>query len=822
MLKFNNKVPTDIKIGNKTVEKILMRNEVVWSRVQEYFYIENTYNGTNTVSVKQTLSGSPDSNTYAKHLQYSKDGLNWTTITLSSTAYTISLAKNEKVYFRGNEGVFNYWTSGGSQKAITTISASQNHTVGGNINTLLDYTNPNGVTLPQGAFNSMFENDTHLTSASDLTLPSSLDGSLPTYAYLYMFKGCSSLISAPQSIPAKVQGQDACNGMFANCTSLTEAPQLLATTLAAGCYWSLFEGCTSLTVAPALPATTMTSSCYRNLFCGCSSLVTPPALPATTLANYCYVQIFKDCVSLTSAPVLPATTLKPNCYQSAFQGCTSLTVAPALPATTLANYCYQALFRGCSSLTTVPSVIPATTAPYMSCQRMFSDCVSLKSAPELPATTVESGSYQYMFYNCKELTQPPTELPATTLTLNSYYSMFELCSKLTTPPVIKATTFAENSCTAMFRSCASLNNITVCANNKSATDCTKQWLKNVAATGTFYNYGTATYTIDSDSGIPVGWTERKPSLKNEYFFVENLDDGTNSIDGTNILTLKTTVNSGISTKTIEYSKDKISWTTLNLSSTTPTTITMNVGDKIYFRNTSGTWNTIGNHTNLHCSEDFSVGGNIKSLIDYRVDNLQTLPIDSFRDFLSSNSHLIYSHNLFLTSITSQSCYESLFGGCKNLITAPELPATTLSKSCYYGLFLGCSSLISIPNLPATTLAENSYESMFSNCKSLTSVNIQAKTLAKCSCQLMFQGCTGLKNATLQATTIVNESCINMFMNCSSLNSITTYLSDVSPYNCLKDWLKGVAATGTLHNLGNASYTKNSTSGIPSGWTEVKS
>ena len=54
--------------------------------------------------------------------------------------------------------MFNYWTSGGSQKAITTISASQNHTVGGNINSLLDYTDPYCLTLPQGAFSSMFHN----------------------------------------------------------------------------------------------------------------------------------------------------------------------------------------------------------------------------------------------------------------------------------------------------------------------------------------------------------------------------------------------------------------------------------------------------------------------------------------------------------------------------------------------------------------------------------------------------------------------------------------------------------------------------------------
>src|SRR5574344_1323089 len=111
MLKLQNKIPSALTIGGKIVERVLMNNEVVWGRVQTPLYIQNTYNGSNTVTIKQTLVGSPDSSTYAKHLQYSKNGLNWTTITLSSTAYTITLNKDEKVYFRGNEGVLNYYAN---------------------------------------------------------------------------------------------------------------------------------------------------------------------------------------------------------------------------------------------------------------------------------------------------------------------------------------------------------------------------------------------------------------------------------------------------------------------------------------------------------------------------------------------------------------------------------------------------------------------------------------------------------------------------------------------------------------------------------------
>ena len=54
MLKLQNKIPSALTIGGKIVERIKMRNEVVWGRVQTPLYIQNTYNGSNTVTIQQT------------------------------------------------------------------------------------------------------------------------------------------------------------------------------------------------------------------------------------------------------------------------------------------------------------------------------------------------------------------------------------------------------------------------------------------------------------------------------------------------------------------------------------------------------------------------------------------------------------------------------------------------------------------------------------------------------------------------------------------------------------------------------------------------
>lgn len=143
------------------------------------------------------------------------------------------------------------------------------------------------------------------------------------------------------------------DNLFENNTSIIgfEASFLRATTLSKHCYSCMFKGCTSLTTAPELPATTLAEFCYYYMFSGCKSLTTAPnILPATSLARDCYKYMFYGCSSLTTAPKLPATTLGDNCYYSMFRDCTSLTTAPELPATTLKTRCYYYMFNGCKKI----------------------------------------------------------------------------------------------------------------------------------------------------------------------------------------------------------------------------------------------------------------------------------------------------------------------------------------------------------------------------------------------------------------------------------------------------------------------------------------
>ena len=288
-----------------------------------------------------------------RQIQYSTDKNIWNNYTSFDTSSDstanpiVSLDMGQKLYLRGTNNVYGGSTNQGRSSYRNIFASTGRVNISGNIMSLVGGSNFRNLTTLTGQNNFVaIFSDLKVVDASNLILPVT---TLKTSCYQNMFRGCSSLTTAPQ-LPATSLADYCYSGMFEGCTSLSTAPALPATTLSNCCYWVMFEGCTSLSTAPALPATTLSNRCYYAMFSGCTSLSTAPALPATTLADYCYYGMFSGCTSLTSAPQLPATLLAVACYWNMFSGCTSLTSAPVLPATTLASNCYREMFIGCTNL----------------------------------------------------------------------------------------------------------------------------------------------------------------------------------------------------------------------------------------------------------------------------------------------------------------------------------------------------------------------------------------------------------------------------------------------------------------------------------------
>lgn len=145
------------------------------------------------------------------------------------------------------------------------------------------------------------------------------------------------------------------------------------------------------------------------------------------------------------------------------------------------SYAFYSLFRGYSRLTNAQNLMmPKTSLSDYCCAYMFAECDGLTQVPTLDATVLGYYCYTYMFYGCISLQTAPT-LPANTLVDGCYESMF--------------------------KDCTNLNYIKCLASTISATNCTREWMDNVATTGTFVKYGAMVDNWSRDeNGIPSGWT----------------------------------------------------------------------------------------------------------------------------------------------------------------------------------------------------------------------------------------------------------------------------------------------------------------------------
>ena len=317
----------DINISNKNVQKIvdIITGGIIFEKDKpissEYFFIENTYDGSNTITIK-TIKNLDTTDSYATQLQYSKDKDNWTTIKLTGTN-TIPMKIGERVYFRNDNGFFNCYD------LYTHIKCSYSHKVGGNIKSLLNFTD-NDVAYTPYCFYELFYNNSTLIDANELIIPNS---KLAEYCL---------------------------NKMFYGCTSLIQSPSLPATNLASNCYQQMFRNCKSLTTTPILPSTTLEIACYGQMFQGCTSLVNVSSLPATNLASNCYTGMFRDCTSLVNAPILPAENLVQECYYYMFYNCSSLNNVTSYANDISASNCTYNWLSGVSSTGTFHNLGSAT------------------------------------------------------------------------------------------------------------------------------------------------------------------------------------------------------------------------------------------------------------------------------------------------------------------------------------------------------------------------------------------------------------------------------------------------------------------------------
>lgn len=245
------------------------------------------------------------------------------------------------------------------------------------------------------------------------------------------------------------------------------------------------------------------------------------------------------------------------------------------------------------------------------------------------------------------------------------------------------------------------------------------------------------------------------------------------------------------TITMQYSYDGKTWDAWDLSA-----LPFGGNTKVYVRGvnnarfaTNGTSNTFTFGTDSYVY----VSGIAEALLNGESEVLQYSTQYTFKTLFKDQIALREADRLrFEAMSNSEACYQSMFSGCSNLLSAPELPATKLGYSPYRSMFNGCSSLVKAPSiLPATTVSSWVYAYMFNNCKSLVNA------------------------PELPLTTLTSNCYYNMFSGCTSLKTIRCR-AKVTAGGATYQWLYGVKTVGNLYGYSEYGWSSGE-SGIPTTW-----
>lgn len=259
-----------------------------------------------------------------------------------------------------------------------------------------------------------------------------------------------------------------------------------------------------------------------------------------------------------------------------------------------------------------------------------------------------------------------------------------------------------------------------------------------------------------DTCVYSGDTPTPHDYSQDYLTFVALNNGTFSFSGTS------------TANCLSYSTD--SGTTWSEPARYITTPTITNGNTVMWKgnlipvpsNGSGTFSATNN---------FNAEGNVMSCLfgdEFSGQTDLTGYSYAFNKLFSGNTKIISAENLIIPATTlSTYCYQSMFRGCKGLVTPPKLPATTVINRCYDTMFYGCTSLTTAPELPATTLETRCYNGMFSDC--------------------------------------------------TKLEYIKCLATDISAKYCLTTWVSGVAASGTFIKAASMTSWPAGTSGIPNNW-----
>lgn len=659
-----------------------------------------------------------------KSIEYSVNGGAWTSITSTSTPPTITVSDGDKVRFRGTNSTYassnvNYAGFGGGTAAFN---------VEGNIMSLV--------------YGDNFINNTALTG---------------TYNFCSLFKQTNAISAENLILPAMTLTPHCYRALFAQCYVLENAPALPATTLAEACYRYMFQDA-AITTAPDLLAQTLVKECYEGMFNNCLKLDYIRCLArdisavSATTAWVTYIKTYGTFVQYVNVPWTTGADGIPTRWIVVKEGlsnpditCDGLNVTITCETQGSSIY-YRLNETGTFGLYSLPipitadtiveaySVYSGETSSTVSANCIYDDGIEepvIYCDGEYITISCDTGgaSIYYRLGQSGIYTQYEYAIPITADTVCEAYS--EIDGRQS--EVVSANCIYDESLKAPVIECDGVE-VTITCRTTGA-----DIYYRLDQEGTYDLYDEP-FSITADTVV-----EAYSQLSGETSAVVTKNctyDPTHDYSK-DYLTLRVLSNGTIgwnsvgsgSAKTIQYSKNNGTWTSITASSTM--SIPVVVGDVVRFKGTNTRYceGNKANYSSFGSTEggvgggtaQFNAEGNVMSLV--YGDNFEgQTALTSTYNFcqLFKCSHCVSAENLVLPTMTlTQYCYRAMFSRCGDFIKVPALPATTLAKGCYWYMFEQSPSFTDAPELPAETLVAECYGHMFEACTSLNYIKCMA-------------------------------------------------------------------------------------------------
>ena len=409
----------------------------------------------------------------------------------------------------------------------------------------------------------------------------------------------------------------------------------------------------------------------------------------------------------------------------------------------------------------------------------------------MPAMELTENCYRQMFQSCKGLTRAPA-LPATQLAYQCYYQMFINCTGLTETPVLPGTTLGYQSYYEMFSGCTNLNRVTCYANPRP--DYMTNWLKNVAAEGTFVKAAGSIWG-EGTNAIPAGWTVEEKTVPYAYYNTESktlyfrCDENRPTsyaypVENTGRMSpgwfnYRSDIESIVFEESFQAARPVSCFKWFQGMSN----VTSVTGWEYFNPSEVTTMQYMFAETGDDFNIDFSHfdTGKVKSLV-YMFYNTTRTGID-FTGFKTDNvedfSSMFYGasklQSLDLSSFNTSKATNviSMFWNCFQLKSLNITSFDTSNLTSLYGMFYNCYALEDVDLRNFDTRNVTIMEDMFYNCQSLKTLDLSSFDTGKVTTFMeMFRGCSSLTLLDLtNFRTVGTPVFAYMFAYCGNLQAI---------------------------------------------------